>query len=212
MRDLQQALEELSLIRSQLAQGTQFRGYGPGSIAVTGVLAIGVALSQSWWFQGRPIDPDAFLQTWVVTAVAAAALCCWKAVIRSRKMHAGFSGPMLQTAVEQFAPAVAAGLLLTVVLARAAPTERWMLPGLWEIAFSLGIFASRQFLPRPVFTVGVWYLVAGLSCLVLQAGPRDLAAWTVGIPFGIGQLLLAAVLQCGYQDSIEKCDTSRTAD
>jgi hypothetical protein len=206
MRDLQQALEEISVIRSQLAHGTQFRGYGPGSIAATGVLAITVALSQSWWFQGRPIDPDVFLQTWVVTAVVSAALSSWEAVIRSRKMHRGFSGPMLQTAVEQFVPAAAAGLLLTVVLARAAPREQWMLPGLWEITFSLGVFASRQFLPRPVFLVALWYLVAGLSCLVLQAGSRDLSAWTMGIPFGIGQLLMAAALRYGYEDSLEESE------
>ena len=191
MRDLQQALEEINFIRSQLAQGTQFRGYGPRSIAATGVLAMVVALSQSWWFQDRPIDPDAFLRTWVIIAVVSAGLCCWEAVIRSRKVHPGFSGPMIQTAVEQVVPAVVASLLLTVVVVRAAPREEWMLPGLWEIAFSLGIFASRQFLPRPVFMVGLWYLVSGLSALALQAGSRDLSAWTMGIAFGIGQLLIA---------------------
>jgi hypothetical protein len=111
---------------------------------------------------------------------------------------------MIQTAFEQFMPAIAAGLLLTVVVVRAAPREEWMLPGLWAIAFSLGVFASRQFLPRPVFAAGLWYLVAGLSCLVLQAGSHDLSPWSMGIPFGIGQILVAAVLQHGYEDPVEE--------
>ena len=200
MRDLQRALEEINVIRSQLAQGTQFKGYGPRSIAATGILALAVAMGQSWWFESRPVEPDAFLLTWTVTAAISAALCCWEAVVRSQKMHQGLSTWMIQTAVEQFVPAVAAGLLLTVVMVRAVPSGQWMLPGLWEITFSLGIFASRQFMPRPVLLVGLWYLVAGLACLGMQAASQDLSAWTMGIPFGLGQLLMAAVLQWGHED------------
>jgi hypothetical protein len=110
---------------------------------------------------------------------------------------------MIQTATEQFVPAVVAGLLLTVVVVRGTPREEWMLPGLWEIAFSLGVFASRHFLPRPIFAVGLWYLVAGLSCLALQAQAHQLSAWTMGIPFGIGQLSTAAILHHGYEDGDE---------
>jgi hypothetical protein len=73
-----------------------------------------------------------------------------------------------------------------------------MLPGLWEVAFSLGIFASVRFLPRPLFSVGLWYLICGLMCLGIASGPRTLSPWSMGVPFGIGQLLIAAVLQFGY--------------
>src|SRR6185312_976979 len=76
MRDLQQALDSISVIRTQLARGTEFRGYGPRSIAVGGVLALAVALGQSWWFGGRTVDPDAFLIAWVVTAMVAATCSC----------------------------------------------------------------------------------------------------------------------------------------
>ena len=200
MRDLQQALEEISAIRGQLARGTRFRGYGPRSIASTGALALAVALGQSWWFRGRPIDPEAFLWAWIITAIVSATLSGWEAMVRSRRMHDGLAARMMQTAVEQFVPAVVAGLLLTVVVIQAAPHEEWMLPGLWEMTFGLGIFASRQFLPTPMFAAGLWYLVSGLSCLALQADSHALAAWTMGIPFGIGQLIVAVVLQWGDHD------------
>ncbi len=36
MSDLRQALSEISAIRAQVARGTQFRGYGPASIAASG--------------------------------------------------------------------------------------------------------------------------------------------------------------------------------
>ncbi len=114
---------------------------------------------------------------------------------------------MVQTAIEQFVPAVVTGLLLTVVITRAAPHEAWMLPGLWAITFAMGVFASRQFLPRHLFWVGLWYLVAGLACLTLQAGTHELSPWSMGIPFGIGQLLLAAVLRHGDGNTLEKGNT-----
>jgi hypothetical protein len=79
-----------------------------------------------------------------------------------------------------------------------------MLPGLWEIIFSLGIFASCRFLPRPMFAVGLWYLVSGLACLALESGPQTLSPWSMGVPFGVGQLLVAAVLAFGYGDGIEE--------
>jgi hypothetical protein len=55
-----------------------------------------------------------------------------------------------------------------------------------------------------MFAVGVWYLVAGLTCLAVEGGPRTLSPWAMGIPFGIGQLLVAAVLQYGFEESFEE--------
>ena len=40
MKELQRALSEIHSIRSQVARGTEFRGYGPASIALSGVLAL----------------------------------------------------------------------------------------------------------------------------------------------------------------------------
>ena len=44
------------------------------------------------------------------------------------------------------------------------PAELWMLPGLWSILFSLGIFASYRLLPRETFWLAVYYLAAGVGC------------------------------------------------
>ena len=49
-----------------------------------------------------------------------------------------------------------------------------------------------------MFAVGVWYLGAGLTCHALGDGERALSPWVMGVPFGIGQMLVAAVLQFGY--------------
>jgi hypothetical protein len=200
MSELRQALAEISAIRTQVARETQFRGYGPRSTAASGVLAIVVASAQSLWLKATWGDARVFLMVWVSTAMVAAGICAWETYIRTAKVHFGFSREMIQAAIEQFLPAMVVGLMLTVVLVKVAPRELWMLPGLWQLSFSLGIFASCRFLPRPMFAVGLWYLVAGLACLAIEGGPHELSPWTMGIPFGIGQLFLAVVLKYGYED------------
>jgi hypothetical protein len=97
-------------------------------------------------------------------------------------------------AIEQFAPSVVAGGLVTIVLARTAQECLWMLPGLWSILFGLGIFASRRLLPKATTFVAAFYLAAGLACLEWARGPLALSPWAMGLPFGIGQFLAAAVL------------------
>lgn len=204
MTELRQALAEIRAIRTQVARGTQFRGYGPRSIAATGVLALGVAAVQARWFSDAGHAVSEFLAIWVATAAVCVFMSAWETVSRARRVHDGFAKEMTHAAVEQFLPAIVAGILLTVVLVRTTPQVTWMLPGLWELVFSLGVFASCRFLPRPMFGVGLWYLAAGLTCLAVESSQQALSPWAMGIPFGVGQLLVAAVLQSGYGELVEE--------
>jgi hypothetical protein len=201
MKELQQALSEIQSIRCQVARGTEFRGYGPVSIAVSGILALLVAAAQARWMANS--DVAIWLGAWAATAAVSVLLTGIETFARARRVHVGFAREMVQCAVEQFLPAVMVGFLLTVVMVRVAAQDCWMLPGLWELIFSLGVFASCRFLPRQMFVVGVWYLVAGLFCLAAGSVTRTLLPWAMGIPFGIGQLLVAALLQHGYGEKLE---------
>src|ERR1700687_2244318 len=132
---------------------------------------------------------------WIATAAIAAGLIAFEMVLRSRTIHSGLAQEMILHAVEQLVPSGVAGMLVTAVLIKVAPETTWMLPGLWQILFSLGVFASARFLPRAVLAVAAWYLVAGLICLSWAATERALSPWMMGLPYGIGQLLAAAILQ-----------------
>jgi len=195
MDDLQQALSQIRLIKHQVARSTQFRGYGPRSVAFSGLLALGVAFAEDAWYPDAQHQLFASLIIWTSTAVVSLALSAIDTIRRSRRVHVEFASEMLHIAVEQFVPALVVGVLLTAVLVRIIPNEGWLLPGLWEIIFSLGIFASCRFLPRPMFAVGVWYLAAGLCSIIVCGGQKSFLAWTMGLPFGVGQLLVATVLQ-----------------
>jgi hypothetical protein len=200
MTDFREALAEISAIRTQVARGTQFRGYGPRSTAASGLLALAVAFVQAHWFTVSGHNATLFVGVWVATAAVSVCFSGWETVVRVRRVHVGFAREMTHAAVEQFLPALAVGTMLTVVLMGAVPQAVWMLPGLWALTFSLGVFASCRFLPRPMFAVGLWYLGAGLIALVVESGPQLLAPWTMGVTFGVGQLLVAATLKYGYED------------
>src|ERR1700744_2183081 len=94
----------------------------------------------------------------------------------------------------RFHPSASAGVLLAVVLWKFAPESLWLLPGLGQILVSLGVFASVRSLPRSVALAGAWYFVAGFVVLLLASQSHTLSPWTMGLPFVIGQSLMATIL------------------
>jgi hypothetical protein len=193
MNDLDKALGDISSIRREMARSTQFRGYGPATLAATGALALLAAVAQAAWVPNPAEHMRAYLGLWISTAVFSAALTGAQMYTRTRRIHSGLSDEMIRMAVEQFVPAVGAGVLLTVTLMHYVPAVLWMLPGLWQVIFSLGIFSSCRFLPRPMIVAGGWYLLTGLVCLTV-GDSRALAPWMMAVPFGAGQLLVAGIL------------------
>ncbi len=193
MNDLNKALADISSIRRQMAHSTEFRGFGPATLASTGALAVAAAGGQSLWLPDPANHITGYLSIWIGTAVLSAALIGAQMFTRTRRIHSSMGDEMIRMAVEQFLPSVGAGALMTLVLVWYVPAALWMLPGIWQVVFSLGVFSSCRFLPRPVAAVGAWYLLTGLACIAL-ADSRALSPWAMGIPYGGGQLLAAGML------------------
>jgi hypothetical protein len=193
MNELHKALGEISSIRRQVARSTEFRGYGPATLATTSGFAMVAAGVQERWAPDAAHHIRAFLSIWIATAVVSAALTGVQVYRRTQREHSGLSDEMIRMAVEQFLPSGAAGLLITIVLVRATPGVLWMLPGLWQVIFSLGVFSSCRFLPRPMALAGAWYLLTGMVAIALGDG-RAFSPWVMGVPFGVGQMLVAGIL------------------
>jgi hypothetical protein len=202
--DLHRALAEIHSIRGQIARSAEFRGYGPATLAVTGLLALVAASVQSYRFNDPAHEIRSYLAIWVVTAGLSLMIIIIEALFRAPRVHSGLAMEMIHSALEQFIPAIVAGLLLTVVLFKCAQETLWTLPGLWQVLFSLGVFSSCRVLPRPMFAVGLWYLATGLSCLAFGGGDLAFSPWLMGIPFGVGQLLVALILQFEYAQADEE--------
>lgn len=177
----------------QVARATEFRGYGPVTLAATGLFAMAGGAAQARWLPDPAGHFPVYLAIWITTAAISAALIGTHMRARTQRVHSGLANEMIAMAVEQFLPSAAAGALLTLIFALAIPGSVWMLPGLWQLIFSLGVFSSCRFLPRPMLGAGVWYLMTGLGCMAL-AGNRSLSPWAMAVPYGAGQLLVAAIL------------------
>jgi hypothetical protein len=190
--DLHEALSQISEIRHQMARTELFRGYRAAPVAASGALALLAALGQKVWIADPSRDVGMYLALWIGAAVLSAAMSGAAIAARRRMDRSSFSREITRLALEQFAPCLAAGGLVTIVIGRSRPEWLAILPGVWQIMFALGVFASCRLLPRATWAVGAFYLVSGLICLTL--GEAALSPWAMGLPFGLGQLLAAAVL------------------
>lgn len=190
---LDEALQQIDEIHRHMAAGRIFRGYRSISTATSGLIALAAAALQAWMIPNPQQAIVAYLALWVT----AASLCIIVIAVGLAARY-GLRSPLhkqlTSLAIEHLLPSLFAGALLTATLWRYAPESLWMLPGLWAILFSLGIFASSRLLPAATWGVASYYLLAGLLVLILARGQHALSPWAMALTFGVGQLVAAAVL------------------
>src|SRR5690242_11166568 len=105
MDELNKALGDISSIRRQVARTTEFRGYGPATLAVTGVFAVLAGAAQALWIPQPAAHALQYVALWCSTAFLSIALAGFQMYTRSRRIHSGLSDEMIHMAVEQFIPA-----------------------------------------------------------------------------------------------------------
>jgi hypothetical protein len=192
--ELHEALQQIDVIRRQVARTEVFRGYRAATVACSGLLAF-VAAALQPLLAPQPVDElQRYLQLWICVAAVSVILVASELAIRWASTKSPLSRQQTVRAVEQFVPCLVVGAGITWAIARFSVESAHLLPGLWAVVFSLGIFASVGQLPRLSVCVGVFYLVGGVVCLVLARGQYALSPRAMAGTFGLGQLLTAAVL------------------
>jgi hypothetical protein len=191
--ELDEALSRIAEIRSRLAEAERFRGYRALPVLGSGLLAATAAMAQPVLVPDPTRQIGGYLGLWLGVAAVSVAAALVTMLLRVRG-GAALDPESVRVALGQFLPCLAAGAAVTAVLARTAPESAWLLPGLWQVLFSLGIFASARLLPPQALGVAVWYLGCGLACLAWARGPAALSPWAMGLPFAAGQVASAAVL------------------
>jgi hypothetical protein len=191
--ELREALNQVAEIRRQMARTELFRGYRSVPVAFSGVLAFAAAIAQAAWIPDPMRDVASYLVLWLSAAAVGIFAAAVEMALRARN-DPRWAREHTWLAIEQFLPCVVAGGLTTLVLARSFEPVVWVLPGLWSIFFSLGVFASRQLLPKATIGIAFYYLLAGLASLALARDEWALSPWSMGLSFGGGQLLAALVL------------------
>lgn len=190
---LRDALDQISLIREQIARTQTFRGYRWASTTFTGLIAVAAAGMQCVLVPDPALHLARYLAVWLAAAVVSLVAVGIEMALRVRRTTQPLQRELSFAAVEQFIPCMVAGALLTYIIMQNATDFAFALPGLWMILFGLGVFASRRLLSRPIVFVAAYYLLAGLVVMSLRRGAQ-LSPWIMGSVFGFGQLFAAGVL------------------
>jgi len=203
--ELRQALSQITEIRQQIVRTETFRGVRSGTVAFSGVLGIAGATVQAACIPDPVASIRVYLVLWIGIGAVGATVWGVEMVLRCRRSASSLTRGTTVLAVEQFVPCLVAGGALTWAIVSHAEESLWMLPGLWAIVFSLGVFAFCRLLPRPMFWVAAYYLASGVATLVLAQGSAALSPWAMVGTFGVGQLSAAAVLYF----TLERTDARR---
>jgi hypothetical protein len=192
--ELREALDHVAEIRDRLAAAEQFRGYRALPSALAGIAALGAGILQPIVVPEPMRAPTAFVVYWSAIAAFSLAVAVVGMGMLSRFDDARGARQMTRTGLTPLLPSLVAGAGVTLVLLRREPESAWMLPGLWQLLFSQGLFAACRTLPRPVLVVPCFYLATGLCTLCVARDEFALSPWSVAVPFGIGQLAAALAL------------------
>jgi hypothetical protein len=192
--ELRDALLQIAEIRQQMAKGDVFRGYRAAPVAFSGVVALAAAAIQPLVVPDPESQFALYLALWIAAAAFSVAALALEMTWRLNLVREWTHFVVARLAVEQFLPSLIAGALVTTAVARYLPEHAALLPGLWQIFFGLGIFASARLLPKAIFLIGAFYFVCGVIVLLLSAVGGALSPWSMGVPFAFGQLLAAAIL------------------
>jgi len=167
-------------------------GYRSASTAFTGLVALAAAGVQ--WEWGADVTVERYLALWIGAAVVSLVVVGAEMVVRCRRSQSELQRENTIAAAEQFVPCLAAGFLVTLVIAQSARGEVWMLPGLWGVLFAMGIYSSKRMLPRGAGIIAGFYLLAGVVDLRFMAREGVPTAWAMAGTFGMGQLMAAGLL------------------
>jgi hypothetical protein len=204
--ELHEALGQISEIRAQMARTQTFGGFRSLTVASSGVLGILAAIYQA----NRIPQPMEQIVEYVALWSAVAALSLFVVGLELAYSYSAARSTLRRRltthAIRQFVPCLLAGAVLTAVIIARAPETAWMLPGLWSLFFAVGVFASAKLLPRPIVWLGVYYLVAGASCLFLGKSESELSPWMMAGTFGFGQLFAALILYCTLERGDEEVE------
>jgi hypothetical protein len=192
--ELREALDQISEIRERMARGQVFRGYRSATTGFTALLAVLTSAAQAKWVPRPWHDVDDYLWLWCGAATLSLLVVGLEMAIRAVRSGSALHRQMTLLAVDQFVPSLVAGALVTYAIGKFAGDTVWIMPGLWAVMFSLGVFASRRFLPGGVGIVAGYYMLAGLVCLIIGRHGATLWPWTMAVVFGVGQLLAALIL------------------
>jgi hypothetical protein len=178
------AMDNLRYIRRTMERAGEFTAV-PG---LGGVLMGSTALVAAWLAEAQT-RPARWLAVWVLAAVAAVGIGAAGALWKSRRASLPlFSGPGRKF-IAGFAPAMAAGAVLTAALYHAGLFA--LLPGVWLLLYGAAVIAGGSASVRVVPLMGACFMLAGSAALFARGVSPDvlLAAGFGGLHIVFGTII-----------------------
>jgi hypothetical protein len=190
VQDEQDVEQTLAVIRKLMERGQRYEAVTGRGALVAGVVALAACALLEWGPWGP--RPDAFVATWLVIALAAAAWTGLPALRASRRETRRVSPQAISVGLA-VVPAYVAAAVLTAVLWRAGYVD--LLPPAWMLLHGVAILATSYHAPERLVRLGVAFLVLGaLTAFVALDRDLEMALSFGALNVAYGALALARPL------------------
>lgn len=195
--NINNAMDQVDEIHKHLSRSEVFRGYRAMTAVTIAIVAILTALYQT--YIKKPENNIDFIFQWIIIAAAMALLTAGSIAVEYIIKGSNFEKKQTIRVFSQFAPSLIIGFGITMLFIHYRIKALEVLPAIWAILFSMGIFAMRPFLPRFIGYVGLFYLLSG--CMLIRMVPMhtSLTPMAMGFTFGVGHLFAALILYLGKE-------------
>ena len=177
-------MDNLSFIRSTMERATSFTavpGWGGVGMGVTALVAAAIAALQR--------TPDAWLGIWLGEALVAACIGAFAMARKARRAAGAALSRPARRFLLSYAPPLAAGALLTVVLQREGLFH--VLPGLWLLLYGTGVVTGGAFSVRVVPLMGLCFIALGIVALL---GPASWGDPLLALGFGLLHIVFGVII------------------
>jgi hypothetical protein len=182
------AMDNLRFIRQTMERATAFTavpGWGGVGMGVLALVAAGVAETR--------LSTDAWLATWLTTAVLALTLGGWTMSRKARLAGTTVFSYSGRRFVLSYVPPLVVGALLTGALVRAGQLDA--LPGTWLLLYGTGVVTGGAFSVRVVPLMGLCFMALGAVALF---GPAAWGNLLMAAGFGLLQIVFGVIIARRY--------------
>lgn len=180
----ERAIESLEYIRATMARSASFTAVpGRGGMAMGGIALVAAAL-------GARAEGDwRWLAVWLAAAVVAAPVGFLAMRAKARRHGVSLWSAAGRRFAQGFAPALAAGAVLTAALVEAGRFD--LLPATWLLLYGAGVLAGSTSSVPVLAWLGAAFMVLGAGAALAGGAWRDL--W-LGAGFGGLQVIFGFVI------------------
>jgi hypothetical protein len=178
------AMDNLRFIRETMERSTSFTAVSGAAGVVMGAVALVAS-----FVAARQSTPEAWIATWLIAALLSGAVALWAMILKARRIGMPLlSGPARKFGLG-FAPPIAVGGLLTVVLFNGGMLTS--LPGAWLLLYGTAVVTGGAFSVRSVPIMGALFMVVGGAALF---APPTWGDPLMALGFGVFHIVFGIII------------------